>query len=104
MSISIQREQCVACAKCRQVCPGMLLYPDQAGKTYIKYPQDCWGCTACLKECQAGAIRYYLGADIGGKGTVLYTKQAQEWLHWVFVQPNGSTQLISINRQQANKY
>ncbi len=104
MSIRIDREKCIACAKCMQICPGKLLYPDQAKKAFIKYPRDCWGCTACLKECRAGAIVYYLGADIGGKGTVLYTKQEQDLLHWFFVKADGQKHCITINQKEANKY
>lgn len=104
MSIRIDREKCTACSKCIQICPGKLLYSDQANKAFIKYPQDCWGCTACLKECRSGAIEYYLGADIGGKGTVLYTKQERDLLHWFFMKPDGREQCITINRKEANKY
>lgn len=104
MSISIDKELCVACGKCRQVCPGRLIYADQDNKGFIKYPQDCWGCTACLKECRVGAIRYYLGADLGGKGTVLSTKQEQDLLHWIFIHPDGRKQSITINQKEANKY
>jgi adenylylsulfate reductase subunit B len=105
MSIQIDGEKCVACAECIKVCPGSLLYLDpQESKAYVKYPQDCWGCTACLKECRAGAIKYYLGADLGGKGTLLHTKLEKELLHWIFVHPNGQEQRITINQKAANKY
>jgi len=104
MSIRIAAEQCAACGKCRQVCPGNLLTADGAGKTVIRQPKDCWGCTSCLKECRYQAIQYYLGADMGGKGGCLYTRQEAESLHWVIQDPQGKTTEITVNKNQANAY
>jgi adenylylsulfate reductase subunit B len=81
-----------------------LLYDDGTGKTEIKYPKDCWGCTSCVKECECKAIKYYLGPDIGGRGSFLYTKQEGNLLHWVIVAPNGSEKVITIDKRQANAY
>lgn len=103
MSIKVDKDKCIACGKCIGVCPGNLLYSDESKKTYIKYPRDCWGCAACLKECPAGAIRYYLGADIGGKGSYLYTKDEHDVLHW-FVISNEKKELITINKKESNRY
>lgn len=104
MSIVINQEACSGCGLCRQACPGSLLYPNEAGKTVIKYPKDCWGCTSCVKECSAQAIRYYLGADIGGKGSTLYTRQASGLLHWVLVDNEGKETVITVDKTQANAY
>lgn len=104
MSIKVDKHQCRGCGQCMAVCPGFLLSSDEQGKAQMDRPQDCWGCAACLKECRFGAIRYHLGADIGGKGTTLHTKQAGEHLHWVFEQPTGEQRTITINRREANKY
>lgn len=104
MSIIVDKEKCSGCGKCRQVCPGSLLYADRAGKTYIRYPRDCWGCTACVKECGFQAIHYYLGADMGGKGSFLYTVQEKNLLHWMIVSPEGEKRTITIDKQKANTY
>ena len=69
MSIRINKNKCVGCKRCLDVCPGSLIKTDATGKAYIKYPKDCWGCTSCLKECKTGAIAFFLGADIGGMGS-----------------------------------
>lgn len=45
------------------------------GKVHIRNIRDCWGCTACLKECHTGAILYFLGADMGGMGSMLSVKE-----------------------------
>lgn len=104
MSIIIDCEKCNGCGQCREVCPGSLLYADLSGKSYIKYPQDCWGCTSCLKECSQQAIRYFLGADIGGKGSVLYTRREGCLLHWVFRDADGMERTITVDTSQANAY
>lgn len=104
MSIRIDKEKCMACGKCLNVCPGNLLYRDNLNKAFIKYPKECWGCTACLKECPAGAIKYYLGADIGGKGAFLYTKKEKDFLHWFIVKASGEEEMITINQKESNKY
>lgn len=104
MSIKIDKDLCNSCGRCRDVCPGSLLSADEAGKTENKYPKDCWGCTACLKECDSLAIRYYLGSDIGGEGSYLYVKKEGQLLHWVFVKPDGKETVITVDRNQANAY
>jgi len=104
MSIKIDWEKCTGCGKCRNVCPGSLLYKDESGKIINRFPRDCWGCTACIKECNFGAIKYYLGADIGGRGTTLKTQSEEDYLHWVFTKPSGEEKVITINRKEANQY
>jgi adenylylsulfate reductase, subunit B len=104
MSIKIERDRCQGCNKCLMVCPGNLLYQDESGKAYIRYPKDCWGCTACLKECSSGAIKYFLGPDIGGTGTCLYAVTRTDRLEWHFVKPSGSKEVIEVDRTEANKY
>lgn len=104
MSIEIIKGKCVGCNKCLGVCPGSLLSKDDDGKVLIKYPKDCWGCTACLKECKFGAIKYYLGADIGGSGGYLYTKDEGDYLHWHITDKKGKENIITINKNESNKY
>lgn len=103
MSISIDKNNCVKCGKCFNVCPGGLIAQDEDKKAFIKYAKDCWGCAACLKECKAGAIKYFLGADIGGRGAYLYTKDEPNFLNW-FIVKNGIQQKITINKRESNKY
>lgn len=104
MSIQIDLTKCIACGKCSDACPGNLIKENDAKKAFIKYPQECWGCTACLKECPTGAIKYYLGADISGKGGYLYTKNQQGYLNWYIVSSTGKTHHIKIDKEESNKY
>lgn len=104
MSIQINKAKCIGCGKCREVCPGSLIKQDDNHKAYIKYPKDCWGCTSCIKECAAHAIRFYLGADMGGLGSLLHTESDGDFLHWILDKPDGTTSEIVINRKESNKY
>lgn len=104
MSISINKEKCVGCGKCSEVCPGSLIKLDDDRRAYIKYPKDCWGCTSCIKECKAYAISFFLGADIGGLGSKMHTESDGDILKWVIEKPDGTTSEISVNRRESNKY
>lgn len=104
MSIQIDEKKCTGCGKCRQVCPGSLLYKKANGKTEMKYPKECWGCTSCVKECKDEAIQYYLGADMGGQGSFLYTEREGQLLHWIVVSPDGWKQKLTTDQSQANAY
>ena len=75
MSVRILQNKCVGCGKCLSVCPGNLLKKGEDGKVHIRNIRDCWGWTACLKECHTGAILYFLGADMGGMGSMLSVKE-----------------------------
>lgn len=104
MSIQIDQNKCISCGRCSDVCPGNLIARDTAKKIFMKYPSECWGCTACLKECPTGAIKYYLGADIGGQGGYLYTKNNSEDIDWYVVNPDSTQHHIKINKKESNKY
>ena len=101
MSIAINKSKCVKCRRCIEVCPGKA---DENGKAYIKEPRDCWGCTSCVKECRAEAIDFFLGADIGGRGSTLTTKEDGDYRLWTVTAPDGSQTVIQINKKDANKY
>ena len=104
MSIAIDKQKCMGCGKCRNVCPGSLIKLDSDNRAYIKYPKDCWGCTSCIKECPAYAISFYLGADIGGMGSLVHTEKKGDILSWIIDKPEGETIKIDINQKESNKY
>lgn len=104
MSIKIDLKNCIGCGKCIDNCPGNLIFKDDSSKAFIKYPNQCWGCGACVKECSFEAINYYLGADIGGKGTYLNIKKEKDLLHWNIFKPNRDAITITTNAAEGNKY
>ena len=104
MSIKINKAACVSCGQCLEVCPGNLIHYDSDEKAYIKYPNDCWGCTSCVKSCKKEAIRFYLGADIGGRGSTVYTQDSNDSLKWIIEKPDGTKEIIEINKKNSNQY
>jgi len=104
MSIIIDREKCTGCGRCHEVCPGTLIKIDSQRKAYIKYPYNCWGCTSCMKECKAYAIRFYLGADMGGRGSLMHTEKKGDITEWIIDLSDGSQTVIKVNSKESNKY
>lgn len=104
MSILIRREKCRSCGRCMEACPGNLIKRDSEGKAYIKRPEECWGCTSCLKECGFGAIFFYLGADIGGRGSLMHTEQKGNLCHWIIEPRDHEPIVITVDKRSANQY
>lgn len=104
MSIRIDASACVGCGKCIEVCPGNLIHADRDGRAYIRRERDCWGCTSCLKECGTGAVQFFLGADIGGRGSLLAVKTRGDLRIWTVKAPDGQEQQIVVNRKDSNQY
>ncbi|MEE0933420.1 ferredoxin family protein [Clostridium sp. D43t1_170807_H7] len=104
MSIAINKEKCVSCKKCTLACPGNLIKIGDDLKAFIKYPTDCWGCCSCIKECGTSAIALYLGADIGGRGSLMTVKNNDGILRWTIEETNGNKHYIDINPKDSNKY
>ena len=73
-------------------------------KAFIKHERDCWGCTSCIKACPIQAIRFFLGADIGGRGAELTVTTKGTVRTWTVTKPDGSVSNIVVDGSAANKY
>jgi adenylylsulfate reductase subunit B len=104
MSIAIDRNKCVGCGSCMEVCPGSLIKKDTDGKAFMKYPRDCWGCCSCIKECKFDAIALYLGADIGGMGSHMSVRADDRYINWNIAKTDGSVETIVTDKKESNKY
>lgn len=118
MSIHINQFKCVGCGQCVEVCPGNLIKMETIPQTpctqgepgklphkaIIRREKDCWGCTSCIKECKFGAIDFFLGSDIGGKGSTLSVEQKGDIRIWTVKDLSGNAQTIEININESNKY
>lgn len=104
MSIMIDKEKCVGCKMCKSVCPGNLIKIGEDSKAYIKYPDECWGCVSCVKECRFKAIKFFLGADIGGRGSLMYTESDKDVISWIVDGFDGKKTQIDVIRKNSNQY
>ena len=104
MSIRIDKGSCVGCGECVEACPGNLIKLGGDGLAEMRRPRDCWGCTSCLKACPAGAVEFFLGADMGGTGATLSFARTGTVSHWAVTRPDGSRVAIDVDGANANKY
>ena len=104
MSVRINRERCARCGKCAEVCPGNLIERDADGAAFLRYPEECWGCASCLKECRHGAILYFLGADIGGQGATMRVRSEGALRRWRVELPGRDAVVLTTDGRTANQY
>lgn len=104
MSIHIDEGLCRGCGQCVEVCPGNLIKRDPRGKALLRRPKDCWGCVSCLKACAFGAISFRLGAELGGMGSSMRTREDGALRHWSITRPDGTQTVITVDTRDANKY
>ena len=50
------------------------------------------------------AIDFFLGADIGGRGSTLTTREDGDYRLWTVTAPDGNKTVVRINKKDANKY
>lgn len=53
--VVVDRDKCIGCDICVQVCPMGILALDEEKKAYLKY-DECWFCTPCEVDCPVDAI------------------------------------------------
>lgn len=101
--ISIDRNRCVGCGKCTDICPGNLLILKNRCAN-IRDVRDCWGCTACVKICPVNAIIYRLSADLGGAGAELLANDSPTKLVWQIKKTDGEVITLEVDKTLANFY
>ena len=104
MSIQIDREKCVGCSRCKNICPGNLIAVNQERRAFLKRPYDCWGCTACLKECPVCAVSLVLGPELSGMGETLTVKKADTRYIWEVTDRYGRVKKLVTDTKKANAY
>lgn len=101
MTVRIDRFLCNGCGKakepqCMKVCPGDLFFRDHTGLTSLRDANDCWDCSACIKECPRQAIEMYLPVQIGGRGSTLKAQTKKDRINWLLTKPDGSKESFEI--------
>ena len=52
----IDKDKCIKCRKCTDICPIDIFETDTDGFPVIRYPFECWHCNACAIDCEKEAI------------------------------------------------
>lgn len=104
MSVVIDREKCIGCTQCANVCPGNLIRMDAENKATIPYPEDCWDCMSCMKACPKKALSFRLAPEFGGKGSVMRAWHEGRLTHWEIKKTDGSTCIIITDADESNQY
>jgi adenylylsulfate reductase subunit B len=55
----INKELCISCGKCVEICLADVFYGSKKGENpVVTYPDECWHESACVMDCPVkGAIR-----------------------------------------------
>lgn len=53
----IDKNKCIGCTTCAQICPLDVYGPVIPGQEpEVLYPNECWHCRACEFDCPVGAV------------------------------------------------
>jgi adenylylsulfate reductase subunit B len=55
----IDKNKCIACQQCSEICSQDVFYGSPAGAIpEVAYPEECWHCNLCIEACpEPGAIK-----------------------------------------------
>ena len=55
-TLSVERQRCIGCGQCVEVCPHRLLVLDDSRQICIRARDACMECGACVRNCPVMAI------------------------------------------------
>lgn len=56
----VDKNKCIKCGTCIDICPEDTLTQDNDETPKVVYPNECWHCSACVIDCPAEAIKLYI--------------------------------------------
>jgi len=53
----IDREKCICCGTCMDICSEDVFYGSKEGEApVVSNPEECWHCNACVIDCPSEAV------------------------------------------------
>ncbi|MEE9585266.1 MAG: ferredoxin family protein [Candidatus Brocadiales bacterium] len=100
--VTIDRNVCNRCGdaeekRCERICPGDLITQDEGGWPVVRPREDCWACTACVKECPVAAISLRLPFQIEqGAGVSLKASVKGDKTSWTITDHRGKEEEFTL--------
>ena len=61
----INKDKCIRCGQCVEVCPMDAFYGSKKGEfPVVRYPDECWHAEACALQCPMDAIDFRIPLSI----------------------------------------
>jgi adenylylsulfate reductase, subunit B len=102
MTVKVNLELCNACSEfdeplCVKYCPGDLMAIDNdTGKAYIRNPEECWDCMACVKACPYQALETSLPYQLANYKATLKPRVYKDKIVWKLRDINGVEEVFDI--------
>ncbi|MFQ5405618.1 MAG: ferredoxin family protein [Candidatus Micrarchaeia archaeon] len=98
MTVVIDSNKCTLCAKCVNLCPGNLLYFENAEGRVVRITSDaeCWDCMVCVKVCPVQAIKTKLPFQLANRGATLLPKVLDGKIQWTLTYPDGRREVFKV--------
>lgn len=100
--VTIDYDVCNRCGdakekRCERICPGDLITQREGGWPVVRPREDCWACTACVKDCPVAAITLQLPFQIGqGSGVSLKASVKGAKTFWAITDCQGKKEEFEL--------
>lgn len=88
---------------CERICPGDLITQDEGGWPVVRPREDCWACTACIKDCPVAAISLRLPFQIEqDAGASLKASARGDKTFWTITDHQGKKEEFTLEVVRKN--
>jgi adenylylsulfate reductase subunit B len=99
--ITIDYNVCNLCSgakekRCERICPGDLITTGVDGRPLVRPVEDCWGCTACVKDCPVAAISLRLPSQVQPSSPSLRASVKGKDTLWALTDVHGNKEEFVI--------
>ena len=90
--------------RCQRICPGDLIGVNpEDDRPVVLYPEDCWACTSCVKDCPVAAISLRLPFQIEqDAGASLKASARGDKTFWTITDRKGEKEEFTLEAVRKN--